>query len=399
MSESGLEMGLYAQDDAIRAAAAALHAVLPPDGDHVEHHGLYLAQMNDTVTVVVSVDGRRESVAASPDVLTAFAELRRVMYTPGLGTWFSVSMTVSADWHAQTRFNYDQDPVTGRDPGGIAFVMDLATYPIDEDKRPEWLKRYVAQGVAELDEYEKKSGSTWVKRRLMDAGIGIDLSDWGQVLSASLGKVMVNQLACDRLVVRQREWHVDFTRGILAFGGDEYPVQFLGTVSSVSNTWLWGWENINHFPDNVVVLAQWLREVGVAWNLEPLMTASFEISEMFTGHTLSTVAAAICEQQVCYYCGPTGSGSVACLLFSGLPDEVFAPIAAMEFIQTTMRAMNQYPIDHTIFVKSFLYQNGTSYDEDGDAVVAHFDQDVRITFEQTGDVRHISNIQAVLGGH
>jgi len=438
MAQLGPETGLYAQDEAMRAAGAALHALLPPNGVSIEHRGLYLVDTSDTVTVVVMTDGRREVVHTSLEVLKAFAELRRVMYKPGSGTWFSVAMTVSADWHGETQFNYEQDPVkyeqdSGADhfPGGIAFLTDLQTYPIDEDKRPEWLKRYVADGIAELNKYGRSSYPKWLKkmtrfgkkpawlnavpeqdavlsvgdasqpvakRRFMDAGLGIDLSDWSQVFSASLGKVLANQTACEKLVIRHRNWFVDFTKGTLAFGDDEYPVQFLGSEAYEQNTWLWGWENINHFPDNVVSLAQWMRQTGTEWKLAPLTDVSFGLTEVFNGNNLSIVACSIWEQNACFYAGWNPNGGRLFLIFSGLPDEVFAPVGALDFITITMRAMNEFSVDHTIFMKSFLYQNGTPYDEEGDTIVAHFDQDVRVTFEQSGDFRRISNLQAAMGG-
>jgi len=439
MAQSGPEMGFYVIDDAMRAAGSALHALLPPNGVSIEHRGLYLVDTTDTTTVIVMTDGTRELIHTSLEVLQAFKELRRVMYKPGSGTWFSVTMILSADWQAETWFNNDQDPTkyeqefsTDHYPGGIAFLTDLQTYPIDEDKRPEWLKRYVADGIAELNKYGRSSYPKWLKkmtrfgkkpswltavpeevvnvpaeaasqpmakRRFMDAGLGIDLSDWSQVFSASLGRVLANQMACDKLVIRRRNWFVDFTKGTLAFGDDEYPVQFLGSEAYERNTWLWGWENINHFPDNVVSLAQWMRQTGTEWNLEPLTTVSFDLTDVLNGNNLSIVACSICEQSTCFYAGWNGNGGRFFMIFSGLPDEVFAPVGALDFVNVTMQAMNEFSVDHTIFVKSFLYQNGTPYDEEGDTIVAHFDQDVRIMFEQTGDFRHISSIQAAMHEH
>ena len=92
-----------------------------------------------------------------------FEELRRVMYKPGLGTWWSVRMTVWADGHAQTEFNYDKEPDIGFPPGGVAYLTDLQTYPIDEDKRPEWLRRKVVEGIADLRHNGPKSYPRWLK--------------------------------------------------------------------------------------------------------------------------------------------------------------------------------------------------------------------------------------------
>ena len=446
MASLSPEMGLQAQDGAIRAAATALHAVIPSGGDRVEHRGLYLMDMSDTETVVVMADGGRKEVPASPDVAKAFAELRRVMYKPGVGTWFSVAMTVSAEWEAETQFSYDDNSVAGRRPSGIAFLTDLQTYPIDEDKRPEWLKRYVAEGVEELIKNGRSSYPKWLKKMTRfgrkpswlnivpektvpesavpekatpekeeavisppqsapkrrwvdsDSGIEVDKSNWTEVLSASLGKMMTNTKASERLVSRGRDWFCDFDRGTLAFGDDEFPVQFLGSEAYERNTWLWGWRNINNFPDNVVSFAHWVRQIGIEWNLEPLTTVSFDLTSELNGINLSVVACSICEQNVCFYGGHNSNGGRFFMVYSGLPDEVFAPIGTMEFIQTTMQAIGNFSLDHPIFVKSFLYQNGTPYDEEGDTIVAHFDQDVRITFKLVDGFRCISNIKAAMGG-
>ena len=161
--------GSNAEQEAMQAVVKALHDLLPPDGDHVEHHGFYLVKTSASVTVVITVDGRRISSLSSRDVDRAFSELRRVMYQPGVGSWFSVQMTVWADGHAKTEFNYDQDPVWGAPPGAVSFITDLQTYPIDEQNRPEWLKRYVAEGIEDLHRYGKKSYPPWLKR-MIEAG-------------------------------------------------------------------------------------------------------------------------------------------------------------------------------------------------------------------------------------
>lgn len=41
------------------------------------------------------------------------------------------------------------------------------------------------------------------------------------------------------LVVKNRDWSVDFQSGTLSFGRDSYPVQFIGSESTASDTWKW----------------------------------------------------------------------------------------------------------------------------------------------------------------
>ena len=159
--------GLYSEKEAMHQAIQALYDMLPADADRIEHRGVYLAGISNSVTVVVDRQGQEISTFSTNDVDKACAELRRVMYKPGLGSWFSVFMTVWRDGRARTEYNYDTKPDFGS-ARGISYLTDLHTYPIDEDKRPEWLKEQVAEGIADLHTYGKKSYPRWLKQMIAE---------------------------------------------------------------------------------------------------------------------------------------------------------------------------------------------------------------------------------------
>ena len=104
------------------------------------------------------------------------------------------------------------------------------------------------------------------------------MNTWNEIFSANLGKIMAIQTACAKYVVKNRDWNVDFDRGIISFGEDEYPLQFLGSESNSSNTWLCAWENINGFDENIISLAREIKAKGEKLNLEALTTAEIEIT-------------------------------------------------------------------------------------------------------------------------
>ena len=151
---------------------------------------------------------------------------------------------------------------------------------------------------------EARTAESSVRISIFDTAYPIDKSNWRQVYSACLGKMMVIQNACAEQVAKGRNWNVDFGRGTLAFGNDEYPVQFLGSESSYSNTWMWGWNNINGFDEKLIRLAREAKKMGEAWNLEPLTTDTFDLDDTFNGHNLSIVACGISGENYCYYRGP-----------------------------------------------------------------------------------------------
>ncbi|MCL2654414.1 MAG: hypothetical protein FWD65_01770 [Coriobacteriia bacterium] len=233
-----------------------------------------------------------------------------------------------------------------------------------------------------------------IKKHLFDSGITIRKDNWYEVFSASLGKVMANQQTCSDLVVRGQDWNVDFTEGVITFGKEAFPLQFIGSESASSNSWLWGWENINHFPEEVTELSKQTKRTGEQMSLDALTTAEFELSDVFNGHSMSVVTCALSNRNYCYYRGPHSNGAIFCA-FSNLPDEVFTPVDMYKFVSISMDCIQQFSIDHHIFVQSFLYQNDTPYELSGQSIIAHFKQDLRIEFEQAGEFQRICSMKSV----
>ena len=100
------------------------------------------------------------------------------------------------------------------------------------------------------------------RRSFVDAGIQFDRSLFGDVFSACLAPSTVIQDACAGFVLNTPRWFVDFETGTLSFGENSYPVQFLGSESTLDDTWMWGWNNINDFPPSVLTMAEWMRDIG-----------------------------------------------------------------------------------------------------------------------------------------
>ena len=220
----------------------------------------------------------------------------------------------------------------------------------------------------------------------------LNTSSWFQVYSACLGKMLTIQKACGEQVVKDQGWNVHFSEGIICFGSQKYPLQFLGSESSVSNSWLWGWQNVNHFPDRLLQAARQTWETGKRWNLEPLITAKFELDDTFNGHSMAIVACGLSDGY-CYYRCPHAQGA-AFVAFSEVPGSVFAPVDAQAFISTTLQCVRQFHVDHKLFVEGFLTWNQTKFDWEGKTLIAHFEKDLCFNFEQAGEFLRIASIKA-----
>lgn len=236
------------------------------------------------------------------------------------------------------------------------------------------------------------------KNAVPAANIDIDLSNYIHVFSACLGKMMAIQNAFAELVVKNRNWNVDFSRGIIAFSdGDnrnEYPLQFLGSESNSSQTWLWGWENVNNFPDALIGMARYIREIGEKWGLEPLTVAEFDLNDAFNGHNLSIIACGL-SKNYCYYRCPHANGA-AFVAVTRVDEKVFAPVTCHAFASITTQCIQQFPVDHRIFTESFLSWNGTPYEWSDNKIIAHFEDDLCIEFERVENFIRICSIKTVL---
>ena len=206
------------------------------------------------------------------------------------------------------------------------------------------------------------------------------MDKWNDVFSANLGKIMAIQTACAKYVVKNRNWNVNFNRGIISFGEDEYPLQFLGSEANSSNTWLWAWENINGFDENIISLAKEIKAKGEKLNLEALTTAEIEITDELNGHILSIVACGLADKKYCYYRGPHSGGAIF-VAFDGVDERVFAPINEKDFADIVVNSIQQFPLNHKLFVESFLEWNKTKYKLQGDIIIADFEKDGKLMIE------------------
>ena len=219
------------------------------------------------------------------------------------------------------------------------------------------------------------------------------MNTWNEIFSANLGKIMAIQTACAKYVVKNRDWNVNFDRGIISFGNDEYPLQFLGSEANSSNTWLWAWENINGFDENIISLAREIKAKGEKLNLEALTTAEIEITDELNGHILSIVACGLADKKYCYYRGPHSGGAIF-VAFDGVDERVFAPINAKDFADIVVNSIQQFPLNHKLFVESFLEWNKTKYKWQGNLIIADFKKDgeLKIEFEKIENGFRIVNI-------
>ena len=94
-----------------------------------------------------------------------------------------------------------------------------------------------------------------------------------QLFSACAGRAMLLQKRLFEQVVEASKWQADFESGKIYFDEYGFDMQFIGSESFSSNTWLWGYENINGFDERLLGLANRACEFGEKFGLEAFSTA------------------------------------------------------------------------------------------------------------------------------
>jgi len=214
------------------------------------------------------------------------------------------------------------------------------------------------------------------------------------LLSRYLGPALQHQRAFGREVVQDQEWFVDFGDGTIRFGERKYPVQFIGTESDVSHTWLWGVENVNGYPEDVLTVVNQFFNPFVLQNVPDLAKTHLRLSGAVNGHNIASVMAAMAKPPFCYYRCPYENGA-AFVLVGDVPQQVFAPAGVNETADTITFLIREFELDHRTLAQSMLEKNAVSVSQEGEKFTGAFadGRTLEILFDAQGRIAHLSYIR------
>ena len=217
--------------------------------------------------------------------------------------------------------------------------------------------------------------------------LGIDKGSWMQLLSACAGRSMLLQKRVLGLLVQDSKWQADFESGKIYFDEYDFDMQFIGSESFSSNTWLWGYENINGFDERLLGLANRAREFGEKFGLNAFKEPQFDLDENFNGHTISMVVCTAFDEQNYYRI--EYDGGAAYVAFRA--ERVFKrPVFADEFLGVISECISAYELDHKILVKGLLLNCGIKFDEKPNEIVGKFQDKVIFTFDELNRLTNAS---------
>lgn len=120
------------------------------------------------------------------------------------------------------------------------------------------------------------------------------------------GKALMED-AADPEKIQGNYFAVDLTVPTITFGpeSDAPVVARAGWIGSCTpQSWMWGWNNINHFPDPAVADAELIRRFGTEYGVAELTTPQIPLLEGGQRDTvwkLAAVATVICGRRPLYF--------------------------------------------------------------------------------------------------
>jgi hypothetical protein len=152
--------GLEAQQELANLVAQELHKALPEGADEVRYIVSMFAQHSQSRTLLFLDGDKVGSLPKVGNVTNNVRSLRKAMYSPNGGTWFSAVFRVFRDGRMKASFNYDEEPVF-TDPLGrprevmpAMYARDLEVFPRSAAATPAWLAAKVEAGRAQIAQIE-----------------------------------------------------------------------------------------------------------------------------------------------------------------------------------------------------------------------------------------------------
>lgn len=195
-------------------------------------------------------------------------------------------------------------------------------------------------------------------------------------------------------LIADASWEVDFTADPhLSFTAEDGTVlrtrpHLLGSESSSQNTWLWGWENINEFPDAVVGLSHEVRKFGAAEDVEELTTAELDLDDELALRL--TLAAKEATGKWAHYPAAAGAGTTVWLLVDAPELALPAPQVKVA-VRALMQGLTQTTVsDHRAALDAYVAKRGipTADLPEGGVRILFADGSADLSFDEQ---RRISN--------
>ena len=189
-----------------------------------------------------------------------------------------------------------------------------------------------------------------------------------------------------------RDWQVDTTAATFAFTDAEGArhqgrAHLVGTSSPAYGTWLWGWRNVNGFPQPFVRQSERVRTLGERYAIPEFTSASLPLDDDLPQTLLDAVKAV--TGLTAHHAAPTGNGETrAWLLLDDASLALPAPTVARAVGVVTSGLARGGATDHRRALTAWAEQRGVTLTriDDDVAELALTDGSLQVRFDAAGRI-------------
>lgn len=156
-ADDQLMTGVEAERAILQEIGGQLYGLLPSGLDRIVMTTSMVRGVMAGETLMSAADGTQESAAPSRRTFEAARRLRRLMYKPGAGTWFTAVFTVTAAGKLSARYDYDNEPELGHF-GAEEHRADFEDFPRTAENTPGWLAAILAGAPTRHDRVGRDDG-------------------------------------------------------------------------------------------------------------------------------------------------------------------------------------------------------------------------------------------------
>jgi len=192
--------------------------------------------------------------------------------------------------------------------------------------------------------------------------------------------------------VPMHDWRIDGARSAFVYrdgAGEERSIRahFIGTSSPDDGTWLWGWDNINGFPEPFVHQAERVRRLGERYAIREFTHSPLPLVEDLAPTIVRAVKAV--TGITAHFSAPTGNGATRAWLL--LDDPALAlpgPTVARAVAVVTSALAGAGTVDHRRALVAWAQQRGARLTEAGEDVVelGLDDGSLQVRFDSAGRI-------------
>src|SRR4051812_36708912 len=164
----------------LQLTGSALVGAVPPGWRRIDLIARIAEGVQDFGLTVVMSDLSSAHVAPPQQAVWALAELRRLMYTPERGTWFSARYLMNPPTEFRAYYNYEHDPLWDPPVPPEVFHRDLAAWPRPAEQVPSWLTGHSPVTLSRMPRLGLDEQGD-LNRRIADLVVMRAPSDWEQI--------------------------------------------------------------------------------------------------------------------------------------------------------------------------------------------------------------------------